>query len=62
MPAASETAPVRIGLLRNAGQPEALQAIAIRKDPGTSRWYSGDGVRPLVANLAPAGAEAPRGR
>jgi len=58
MPAASDTTSVRIGLLREADRPEALQAIAIRKDPGTSRWFSGDGVRPLVASLAPEGAGA----
>jgi hypothetical protein len=56
MPAPSETTSVRIGLLREASRPDALQAIAIRKDPATDRWFSGDGVRPLTANLAPAGA------
>jgi hypothetical protein len=48
---------VRIGILREGGDAHPLRAIPIRSDPGSGRWYAGDGVRPLVPSEAPAGVE-----
>jgi hypothetical protein len=56
MPAASDGSSVRIGLLRDASEPDALLAIAIRRDRSSGRWFAGDGVRPLVPHHAPLGA------
>lgn len=52
----SVDAAVRIGVLRDPGEPAGLLAIPIRADPTTGRWFTGDGRRPLVPNSAPPGA------
>ena len=55
-PTLSGAAPVRIGVIRDREAPEQLLAIAIREDHQTGRWFSGDGLRPIVPSAAPANA------
>lgn len=60
MPATAEHATVRIGVIRDAAAPDTLLAIPIRHDETSGRWYSGDGLRPLVPTAAPDGARLAR--
>jgi hypothetical protein len=51
----SVAAAVRIGVLQAQGA-DQVQAIPIRVDTSTGRWYAGDGLRPLEPRTAPEGA------
>jgi hypothetical protein len=47
----------RLGLVRDPADVSKLLAVTIREDAATQRWIAGDGLAPIVAGPAPAGAE-----
>ena len=54
---AREVRGMRLGLLRRVQAPNEFLGIDIREDRNSNRWVAGDGVAPIVATRAPAGAE-----